>query len=642
MQWSTDSKWIWMQQEAQKDSYGEFVSDFVYTGGSVSVKISVDSNYVVFVNGRYAASEQYPDFPHYKVYDEIDITRLCSMGENRIAVLAWYYGEVFMTYYMGKAALRFEVCSDGKVLTVSDERTFSRVSHAYQSGLGHVLTPQLGFGYCYDATKEDDWIINTEADFSGSFVVEQDPPLVKRSIRKCVIGERARTEPVKQEENYDLYDIGYEEVGYLTFKVKSDCKQKIKVCYGEHIEDGVVRSVLPWRDFSFEIVIGEGVTEYTNYMRRLGCRYLELHSEKPLEIEFLSVLPCTYPFKKKKRVFQNSLHQKIYDVSVRTLELCLHDHYEDCPWREQGLYAMDSRNQILCGYYAFDEYAAPRDNLYLMSKVDREDNLLSICIPTNFDYAIPSFSLHYVTEIYEYCIHSGDLSLAKEVLPKLTAMMQTFTDRIKDGLITNFVTTKSPGYWNFYEWKEGLNGYAPEDKSLRYDAALNCLLSIALQKMQKICDLLAVEASYGKMADALNEQINKAFYNDENGLYANHPGSGDCSELVNSLAVLCGAAKGKAAERICAVLAGENDLTGVSLSMACFKYDALLSVDEKMYAPYVIQTLEKVYKRMLDAGATSFWEDEEGAEAFDKAGSLCHGWSAMPVYYFHRLSEYVD
>lgn len=34
----------------------------------------------------------------------------------------------------------------------------------------------------------------------------------------------------------------------------------------------------------------------------------------------------------------------------------MHEHYEDYPWREQALYAFDSRNQALYGYYAFGNY----------------------------------------------------------------------------------------------------------------------------------------------------------------------------------------------------------------------------------------------------------------------------------------------
>jgi hypothetical protein len=41
---------------------------------------------------------------------------------------------------------------------------------------------------------------------------------------------------------------------------------------------------------------------------------------------------------------------------------------------------------------------------------------------------------------------------------------------------------------------------------------------------------------------------------------------------------------------------------------------------------------------MLSAGATTFWETELGEADFENAGSLCHGWSALPIYYFHRLN----
>lgn len=40
---------------------------------------------------------------------------------------------------------------------------------------------------------------------------------------------------------------------------------------------------------------------------------------------------------------------------------------------------------------------------------------------------------------------------------------------------------------------------------------------------------------------------------------------------------------------------------------------------------------------MLKAGATSVWETTDGASAFNNAGSLCHGWSASPIYFYHIL-----
>ena len=78
-------------------------------------------------------------------------------------------------------------------------------------------------------------------------------------------------------------------------------------------------------------------------------------------------------------------------------------------------------------------------------------------------------------------------------------------------------------------------------------------------------------------------------------------------------------------------------MTDVSLSMNCYFYDALLSVD-KSYKDYIMKDIEEKYSYMLSCGATTFWETIEGAKAFSNAGSLCHGWSALPIYYFDVLN----
>ena len=137
----------------------------------------------------------------------------------------------------------------------------------------------------------------------------------------------------------------------------------------------------------------------------------------------------------------------------------------------------------------------------------------------------------------------------------------------------------------------------------------------------------------------LNNKINEVFFDNESGLYFDDTAKKTKSELVNSLAILSGAATGERAEKVAYVLAGENVLTGITLSMACFKYDSLLKVDRDKYRDCVINNIESRYKPMLEAGATSFWETEKGEADFGNAGSLCHGWSAMPVYYFNILAD---
>ena len=70
--------------------------------------------------------------------------------------------------------------------------------------------------------------------------------------------------------------------------------------------------------------------------------------------------------------------------------------------------------------------------------------------------------------------------------------------------------------------------------------------------------------------------------------------------------------------------------------MKIFEYDALYSVDKK-YRDYIVTDFARDYGYMLNRGATSFWETLEGEKLYGGAGSLCHGWSALPIVYISKF-----
>ena len=74
-----------------------------------------------------------------------------------------------------------------------------------------------------------------------------------------------------------------------------------------------------------------------------------------------------------------------------------------------------------------------------------------------------------------------------------------------------------------------------------------------------------------------------------------------------------------------------------TLSMNSFRFDALLRQDAEKYAPIILAELDRDYGYMLSQDATTFWETIVGAADFSGAGSLCHGWSALPIYYYSIL-----
>jgi len=81
-----------------------------------------------------------------------------------------------------------------------------------------------------------------------------------------------------------------------------------------------------------------------------------------------------------------------------------------------------------------------------------------------------------------------------------------------------------------------------------------------------------------------------------------------------------------------------GELSDCSLSMKIFKYDALLATDKEKYQEWVLNEIREEYGKMIEQGNT-VWETIDGASAFDDAGSLCHGWSAIPVYYYTKLKN---
>ena len=645
------AKWIWHASEAQPDEYAEFYEELDFLGKEAELYISSDSNYTVYVNGMLAAFGQYADYPYKKVYDRIDLSRYMRQGKNVVAFRVWYYGiDTTQTYYPGSAGLIYSILADGALVAHSSERTPSRMAPTFVPYKRKIITGQLGLSFEYDAKNADAWMFGApdrEYPFTPSRVVNIEPEMRQRTCRRLELGrthygrEISGNNVKPASKHGRIFDLGSEAVGFICLQLKTASEAPITVAFGEHIADGCVRRLVGGRDFSFiyHPVKGE-VNYYMNAFRRFGCRYIELISDEPLEDVKVSLRSVIYPVTRLEYPESLTLkEEKIYDACVYTLECCMHEHYEDCPWREQALYTMDSRNQMLAGYYAFGEALFPKANLELISEDDRPDGLLSICYPMNKDFAIPSFSLHFITECEEYLRYSGDLEFIHGIYPKIRKTLNTFLDRIDaSGLVKPF---EGSNMWNFYEWSDGLAGYLGEEEKGRekygYDLAVNTLLSYAITRMVSIDDKLGIDtAELKEVKDRLNRAIHATFFDAERGLYRTRQGEKHYARLTNSLAILAGVPDAELARAIAERLVSDSDIVDVSLSMRAFFYDALLATDAS-YSSFVLSDIDRVYTPMLATGNGTVWETELGESDFDNAGSLCHGWSSIPIYYYNTL-----
>jgi len=619
----SDASWIWYTESEEPDSYGDFIDSFEYTGDKSIIHISCDGDYTLFVNGNFVASNQYGDFEHYKIYDSIDITPNLTIGKNTICVTVWHLGINSSRYKVAKAGLIYKVECGGKTICKSDNQTLARQNPNYKSNYQKFISLQLGQSFLYDATKPYDM------PFHNSFIVNKTCSMYPRPIKKSLLLKEKEPTILINEGNHYLLDLGEETVGLPTLNFFTQVSQKITVCWGEHIIDGNVRRKIEKRDFSFEYIAKEGENKFTNYMLRLGCRYIEVFCEAPIKLDYIGIIPQTYPVEIIPKSFNVPLKQKIYDICANTLKLCLMEHYVDTPWREQCLYAYDARNQMLCGYKAFEngnrDYA--RANLILISKDNREDGLLSITYPSGVTLAIPSFSLHFFTAVKEYIENTNDLSLAHEVYDKLLKIVKVFKSQIKGGLLYTFEESQ---YWNFYDWSP----FMDEDIGIidtKADLMINCLFIIALENFKIISNKINKAFEYQELIDDLRINIKNNFYDSKSGLFSMFVGGKEFTELGNSIAVLSGLTNGEESEIIAEKLISD-DLEKCSLSMKCFKYDALLKVNKK-YHKNIVDEICDTYKIMLNNDATAVWEVIGGADAFDNAGSLCHGWSAISMLY---------
>lgn len=683
--------WIWLEGYDTVNVYVTFYDrwNIRKTDTTYRLCISVDTNYALYINGVQAATGQYADYPFDKVYDELDITEYLQDGENNIVIDCWHQGDDTSTVRGEKAGLIYVLTDGSEVLATSTAAVLASPNIRYTMGEQvENVSGQLGRTFYYNSTLELPAVV-------PCVTTDKPLPVRVRPIKKLVIGEdepvsltvrgtftelkgnsigqkmqyaslafedpNVRTHlPSKEGINLDfgnkgdgifaVIDTGRENAGFLSLDIEVPDETKILIGWGEHLDDMRVRAYVGGRNFCACYTAHAGRNTFVNPFRRLGLRYMQLHIYAPsAKIYYAGIRTTDYPVSHDV-VFTcaDQLHTKIHDVCKRTLLMSMHEHYEDCPWREQALYSMDSRNQMLCGYYVFKEYDFAKAAIRLMAQSIREDNMLELCSPARVSITIPSFTANFLTQVYEYLQYSGDKEFAAEMLPYMKRIADEFLRRADNemSLIPCFTEAR---YWNFYEWQDGLSGSISgsisEDK-ITYDAPLCGFVSSGLRSLANVCDALEDDAAeyYRNAHLRLNTAINSFFWDEEHNAYAsfiNKKGEKfHYAELTNSLIVYADAVQGDRLDKVLEQLRSER-LIYVTLSHSIFKYDALMRKPD-LYARYVFADIARQWGHMLYNNATTFWETIAGTSDFANAGSLCHGWSAIPIYFYHQYALNMD
>ena len=634
-----NAKWVWIE-DTGIDTYVDFPIEYDFDGSDTVLYASVDGYMSLKVNGEYVPVTQYHDFPFYKSYESIDLSGYSKNGKNTAVLTAWHMGTKHSSCYPAEPGAIFELWQGGKPVLSSGEDTVCRRTPGYKYGQGKVITSQLGISFDFDACDSGDA-------YSKAVVYERDAKLVKRPIKELVVSKGQRAEFVgKTDEGSYVYDLGSELVGYVKFTLKTEVKQTLTFSWAEHLVEGHARRIVGHRDFSFFYSAKEGVNSFENRMLRFGLRYIEVKNDAPFEMISLEILPVDYPVNVLEFDSESRLIKRIYDTCVHTLRCCMHEHYEDCPWREQSLYALDSRNQMLAGYIAFEEYDYAEKNMLLLAKGADKNGFLPICAPCANELPIPSFSLAYLWSVDEFETYSGRL-IDGEIFEAAENIIKAFNKRLDEsdnGLINEFPEP----FWNFYEWAWDTGAHNIHTD--RCSSLLNMMYLIAFDKYVTICQRRGKEPSYPRSdLERFRKTVRTTFRKEDGSYRVKCPldavsenehiphGNDISSDLSNSYAILSGICTGDEAKDL-AERMKNDEFSKTTLSMKGFYYDALYEADPKN-SEYIMADICKNYGYMLDHGATTFWETILGAEDFKFAGSLCHGWSAIPIYYIHKFNK---
>ena len=138
-----------------------------------------------------------------------------------------------------------------------------------------------------------------------------------------------------------------------------------------------------------------------------------------------------------------------------------------------------------------------------------------------------------------------------------------------------------------------------------------------------------------RAAETMRRAAHNEFFDPETNEYFSFSFSGKRwakDELTQALMVYSGICPEACEEDVLKKLVS-GSMTPVTLAYTVFKYEALLKRPE-MFGEWVKKDIEAQWGGMLMKGATSFFETLLAGDDFERAGSLCHGWSAVPAYLY--------
>lgn len=355
-------------------------------------------------------------------------------------------------------------------------------------------------------------------------------------------------------------------------------------------------------------------------------RFIELivrTAEAPVTIRSPKLIETRYPFEPASRFDSSdpSLNP-ISAICVRSLQMCMHETYMDCPYYEQLMYAGDTRIQILTHYAlsADDKLARKALRMFDVSRAN-PTGLSTSNTPSPAGQIIPPFSLWWVCMIHDFAMWRDDRAFVRSLLPGARAVVDQFLARID---AATGLARALPG-WNYVDtaWPEGV----PTDGHNGFSGVVNLQLLLTLQTLATL-ETYAGEpelaAHFARHASALSRAIMTHFWDDVRGLVWDDLARTTASQHGQCLALLAGALDASQSARALDAIIHDSSLLQARPYFLHYIFDTYARhgrVDQFFAA------LQPWYAFLQDGMKTT-------PEHFQDGRSDCHAWSAHPAYHF--------
>ena len=355
-------------------------------------------------------------------------------------------------------------------------------------------------------------------------------------------------------------------------------------------------------------------------------RYLEIYvatGDEPLTLDRFALIETRYPLEMESHFASSDAGlAQITPLLLRSLQMCAHEAYMDCPYYEQLMYAGDTRLQILATYAVSPDTRLPRKALRMFDLSRLNNGLTQSRTPSRVPQVIPPFSLWWVAMVHDFALWRDDPEFVVSLLPGVRAVCDYFAGLIgPDGLLS------TPDGWNYVDWVPAwTSGCAPGAQHeisgvLCFHAALTFGLASELEKWHGEAELSQLQ---GRRARELFGASETAFWDEARGLYADDLAHQHWSQHAQCLAILSGLSAPARRERAGRGLLEAPDLAPTTIYFSHYLFEALGELG------HIEALLERLapWQELVQNGLKTTIEMPEPTR------SDCHAWGAHPLFHF--------